>query len=76
MLISQLTKSPIKVRPFGGWCGCQVGGVVVEADNEVENEVQLVEIKVEEFEVEVNEVEVKAEAEHEDEVEIEIAEVY
>ena len=47
MLISQLTESSIIVRPFGGWG--QVGGVVVEADNEdeVENELEEVEVEVE-----------------------------
>ena len=51
MLISQLTESPIKVRPFGGWG--QVGGVVVEADNEDEVENELEEVEVEEIEVKV-----------------------
>ena len=35
MLISQITVSPIKLRPFGGWG--QAGGVV---EAEVENEVE------------------------------------
>ena len=54
---------PIKVRPFGGWCGGQVGSVVVEADKEDEFENE-----VEEFEVEVDEVEVKVEVKAEAEV--------
>ena len=61
---------PIKNRPFGGWCGGQVGGVVVEADKEDE-----VENEVEEFEVEVDEVEVEVKAEAEVVEEVEVVEV-
>ena len=79
MLISQLTESPIKVRPFEGWGGGQVGGVVVEADNEDEVENELEEVEVEEIEVEVEvkfeEIEVKfeeIEVEAEDKIKVEV----